>query len=152
MVTNGLPEKARADLLSCLASVSFLITLITRCSAYPALPLSGLPFLLLLYLSQSGTLESIDSNVYKREHSRHARLCLFAALIDVCALEPDTLHFPLVSCNCTDFMGSSRWKFHVLIFIDTLSDTLPHGIKIDPEYRRRRPVLRPRHEPSVASL
>ena len=26
-------------------------------------------------------------------------------------------------------MGSSRWKFRVSIFIDTLFDALPHGVK-----------------------
>lgn len=31
-------------------------------------------------------------------------------------------------------MGYSRWKSHVRIFIDTLSDTLPHGVKNRPDY------------------
>lgn len=62
---------------------------------------------------------------------------LFAPLIDVCSLEPGV--FLCVSCDWTGFMGSSRWKFRVRIFITTSFDTLPHGVKkINPAYRPAR--------------
>src|ERR1700677_407807 len=55
---------------------------------------------------------------------------LFVALIDVCSLEPGVLL--CVSCHWTGFMGSSSWEFRVRIFLHTLSDILPHGVKTRP--------------------